>query len=371
MSGDREQEYFSDGITDDIITELSRFSELFVIARNSSFRFKGRAEDVREIGRELNVRYVLEGGIRRIADRVRINAQLIDATTGAHCWAERYDRRLEDVFAVQDEVARTIAAVLVAQVNKVESDRTLLKPPATWQAYDFYMRAADVLVSFQSTYKVEELYQARRLLERCLALDANYARAHAAYSVSFIQAWINSLDGDFLSPAVLDRAHHYARDAVQLDRSLPQGHAQLGYVLAFESQHELAIAEFERAFELNPNFTDRRFACALIFAGEFERAVQCIQVHKRADPFYFPIASGFSRLSLLHAEALFRGAATSAGVRLACSGFARRSCVARGNLCAVGANRTSPPTSRRCTPDRTKLHYGKNSKTDHEIPERV
>jgi len=297
MSGDREQEYFSDGITDDIITELSRFSELFVIARNSSFQFKGRAEDVREIGRELDVRYVLEGGIRRIADRVRINAQLIDATTGAHCWAERYDRRLQDVFAVQDEVARTIAAVLVAQVNRVESDRTLLKPPVTWQAYDFYMRAADVLVSVQSTYKVEDLYEARRLLERCLALDPNYARAHAAYSVSLIQTWINSLDGDFLSPAVLDRAHCYARNAVQLDRSLPQGHAQLGYVLAFEAQHELAIAEFERAFELNPNYTDRRFACALIFAGEFERAVQCIQAHKRADPFYFPIASGFLGLA--------------------------------------------------------------------------
>ena len=111
-------------------------------------------------------------------------------------------------------------------------------------------------------------------------------------------AWINSLDGDFLSPVALDRAHLFGRNAVQLDRNLPQGHAQLGYVLAFEAQHELSIAEFERAIELNPNFTDRRFAIPLIFAGQFDRAVQCIQMHKRADPFYFPVASGFLGLAL-------------------------------------------------------------------------
>jgi adenylate cyclase len=298
MSGDPEQEYFSDGITDDIITELSRFSDLFVIARNSSFQFKAKPADIRQIGRELGVRYVLEGGIRGIAGRVRINAQLIDATTGAHCWAERYDRQLEDVFAVQDEVARTIAAVLAAQVNRAEAGRTLLKPPTTWQAYDFYMRGADVLASFQSTYKVAELYEARRLLERCLSLDPSYARGHAACSVTWISAWINSLDGDFLSPVALDRAHQLAQHSVYLDRNLPQGHAQLGYVLAFEAQHDLSIAEFERAFELNPNFTDRRFAAALIFAGQFDRAVQCIHAHKRADPLYFPIASGFLGLAL-------------------------------------------------------------------------
>ena len=145
MSGDPGQEYFSDGITEDIITELSRFSELFVIARNSSFQYKGRSPDIRQVGRELGVRYVLEGSIRRAGDRVRISAQLIDAVTGAHRWAERYDRELKDVFAVQDEVSRTIVAILVAHVNKAEAERTLLKPPATWQAYDFFMRASDYL----------------------------------------------------------------------------------------------------------------------------------------------------------------------------------------------------------------------------------
>src|SRR5262245_59633601 len=118
MSGDKEQEYFSDGITEDIITELSRFSELFVIARNSSFQYKGKAVDVRQVGRELGVRYVLDGSIRRSGDCIRISVQLIDALTGTHRWAERYDRQLEDVFAVQDELARTIVAILAAHVNK-------------------------------------------------------------------------------------------------------------------------------------------------------------------------------------------------------------------------------------------------------------
>src|SRR5262249_27490271 len=142
LSGDKEQEYFSDGITDDIITELSRFSELFVISRNSSFQYKGKSPDIRQVGRELGVRYVLEGSIRRAGDRVRITGQLIDALTGAHRWAERYDRTLEDVFAVQDEVARAIVSNLSAHVTKAEIERTLLKPPAIWQAHDHYMRAA-------------------------------------------------------------------------------------------------------------------------------------------------------------------------------------------------------------------------------------
>jgi adenylate cyclase len=153
------------------------------------------------------------------------------------------------------------------------------------------------MASFQSTYKAEELYEARRLLEHCLTLDPSYARGHAGCSVTWITAWINSLDGDFLSPVALNRAHQLAQQSVHLDRNLPQGHAQLGYVLAFEAQHDLSIAEFERALELNPNFTDRRFAAALIFAGQLDRAVQCIQAHKRADPLYFPIASGFLGLA--------------------------------------------------------------------------
>jgi TolB-like protein len=182
MSGDPGQDYFSDGITEDIITGLSRFSELFVVARNSSFQYKGKSPDIRQVGRELGVRYVLEGGIRRAGDRVRISAQLIDAITGAHRWAEHCDRELKDIFAVQDEVSRAIVAILVAQVNKAEAERTLLKPLATWQAHDFFMRASDIFTAVRSSFSAADLYEARRLLERSISLDPNYARAYATLS---------------------------------------------------------------------------------------------------------------------------------------------------------------------------------------------
>src|SRR6185369_9951059 len=253
MSGDPDQDYFSDGITEDIITALSRFSELFVIARNSSFQYKGRSPDIRQVGRELGVRYVLEGSIRRAGDRVRISAQLIDAMTGAHRWAERYDRELKDVFAVQDEVSRPIVAILVAQVNKAEAERTLLKPPATWQAYDFFMRASDLFIAARSSLNVADLYEARQLLEHSISLDPHYARAYATLSHTHLLAWMFRLDEDHLSPTAIERAHRLAWKAVQLDPNLPIGHANLGHVLSFEGQHEQSIAEFERAMTLNPN----------------------------------------------------------------------------------------------------------------------
>ena len=201
LSGDKGQDYFSDGITEDIITELSRFSELFVIARNSSFQYKGKAVDVRQVGRELGVRYVLQGSIRRGGDRVRISVQLADAVTGAQRWAERYDRQLDDVFAVQDEVARTIVAILAAHVNKAEIERTLNKAPETWQAYDYYLRAADTHASFLSSFKAAELYEVRRLLEQSLAIDPNYARAYARLAGTHLMPWLIALDGDYLNPA--------------------------------------------------------------------------------------------------------------------------------------------------------------------------
>ncbi len=308
MSGDPGQDYFSDGLTEDIITGLSRFSELFVIARNSSFQYKGKSPDIRQVGRELGVRYVLEGSIRRAGDRVRISAQLIDAVTGAHRWAERYDREVNDVFAVQDEVSRAIVAILVAQVNKAEAERTLLKPPATWQAYDFFMRASDIFIAARSSLSAAKLHEARQLLERSISLDPNYARAYATLSHTHLLAWMFRLDEDYLSPSGLERAHQLARKAVQLDPNLPIGHANLGYVLTFEGQHEQSIAEFERAMALNPNFTDWRFGMTLVRAGEPERAIQVLETHMRCDPFYvvsMPLALGIARYHLKqYSEAL-------------------------------------------------------------------
>jgi adenylate cyclase len=290
VSGDREQDYFCDGITEDIITELSRFSELFVIARNSSFQYKGKAADVRQVSRELGVRYVLQGSIRRGGDRVRISVQLADAVTGAHRWAERYDRKIEDVFAVQDEIARTIASVLAAHVNKAEIERTLNKPPETWQAYDYYLRAAEKHASYWSTFNASDLYEVRRLLEQSVAIDPNYARAYARLSWTHLTAWLNSLDRDYLNPAALDRAYQLARKAVQLDPNLPQARAHLAQALVRRREHEAAVAEFERAMVLNPNFTDWRFAEVLVHAGHAARAIEAVEQHMRLDPFYVPLA---------------------------------------------------------------------------------
>jgi adenylate cyclase len=290
ISDDKGQDYFCDGIAEDITTELSRFSELFVIARNSSFQYKGKAVDVRQVGRELGVRYILQGSIRREGGRVRISAQLADAVTGAHRWAERYDRQIEDVFAVQDEVARTIVAILAAHVNRAEIERSLNKPPEIWQAYDYYLRAADAHASFLSSWQAAELYEVRRLLEHSLAIDPNYARAYARLGRTHFIAWTISLDDDYLSPLALDRAYQLARKAVQLDPNLPEAHAALGNTLSRRREHEAAAAEFERAMALNPNFTDWRFAEALVLAGDPVRAIEAAERHMRFDPFYAPLA---------------------------------------------------------------------------------
>jgi adenylate cyclase len=285
LSSDPQQDYFSDGITEDITTELSRFSELMVIARNSAFQYKGKAVDIRQVGRELNTRYVLEGSVRRCGDRVRITAQLIDAVTGAHRWGERYDRELHDVFAVQDEVARAIVVILAAHVKRAEIERTLLKPPVAWEAYEYYLRGAEAFFLHLSRRTKASLNDARRLLEQCLAIDPDYARAYAMLSWTHTQAYTEPFDGDYLSPAALDRALELAETAVHLDPLLPQARAQLGALLIYKSQHDAGIAEFERAFALNPNFIDHRYARSLMYAGEPSRAIEVLNANMRLDPF--------------------------------------------------------------------------------------
>jgi adenylate cyclase len=285
LSGDPQQDYFSDGFTDDIITELSRFSELLVIARNSTFRYKGRATDIRQIGRELNARYILEGSVRRNADRVRINAQLIDAANGSHRCAERYDCSMSDAFAVQDEVARSIVSVLAAHVNKAETERALLKPPARWEAYDCYLRGLETYSMHLREVTMPEIYAARQLFERSLAIDPKYARAYAMISRTHVRTYLEPLDSAYLSPAELARAYELATKAVQLDANLPLARSQLGWVLVFKHCHDESIAEFERALSLNPNFTDYQFGLSLVFAGQPARAIKVLQAHLLLDPF--------------------------------------------------------------------------------------
>ncbi|MCP3413583.1 hypothetical protein NLM16_05660 [Bradyrhizobium brasilense] len=301
MSRDPDQEYFADGICEDIITELSRFSDLFVIARNSSFRYKGKAVDLRQVGQELGVRYVLEGSVRRGNDRVRITAQLIDAASGVHRWAERYDQKLQDVFTIQDDVARTIAAILVAHVNMAEAERTLLKPPATWQAYDHYMRAAAAWISFQSSWQMAELSRTRGHLADSLALDPNYARCYAMLASTHRVAWLNPLNDEYLSPTILDLAINLARTAIAHNPGLPEAYAELGYNIIRRRDFDAATAAAERALALNPNFADYRLAQIFYSVGDPARAIAIAKLQMRLDPFhphFAPLMAGVAHYHL-------------------------------------------------------------------------
>jgi len=300
VSADPGEQYFSDGITDDIITELSRFSSLIVIARNSSFQYKGRSVDVRRIGQELGVGYVLEGSIRRDGERLRLTAQLIDAPSGAHRWAERYDRHLTDVFAVQDEIARTIAVLVAAHVDKAELNRALIKPPASLQAYDCYLRGVSSVdafyaASFYAAYNIDHLRDARRWFEQAIAIDPRHARAYAALAASYQPTYVYRFedDEDFFNPATLERMRTLALRAIELDPRLPDGHNSFGNILTFQGQHDASMAAYERALALNPNQVPWRFAAALVYAGQHERAIEVARACMRLDPFYPPHAPGW------------------------------------------------------------------------------
>ncbi len=281
MSGDPEQEYFSDGITEDIITDLSKISGLFVIARNSSFTYRGRTVDVEQVGRDLGVRYVLEGSVRRATGRVRITAQLLDATTSGHVWAERYDGEMQDIFALQDQVTQQIVQALHITLTTDEQTRLVQKSTDNFQAYDFVLRGESHL--WRTTQ--ESLVQARHLFAQAIALDAQYAAAYAwlgwADCFGFIMQWEQD-------PQVSQRAHALVRQAVTLDDSLPVAHRLLGYIYLFEKQHERAIRELERAVALDPNDADNYawFGNALTFAGRPQEALRLIQQAIRLNPRY-------------------------------------------------------------------------------------
>jgi len=246
LSGDPKEDYFSDGITEDIITELSRFSELFVIARNSSFQYKGKTPDIRQVGQELGVRYVLEGSIRRVNNRVRVTAQLISANDGTHLWAERYDRVLEDIFEIQDELVFAIVPLLAAHVARAERQRSLSKTPTTLLAYDYFLHASAMYAAVHRNFELEKILAARKLVKQCLEADLGFARAHVLLSATQTTTYALRMKGstELWNPAVLDAAYESVSRAVQLVPNLPEAHAQLGYVYAFQHRHDMAVGEF-------------------------------------------------------------------------------------------------------------------------------
>ncbi len=245
MSGDPEQEYFSDGITEDIITELSRFKSLYVIARNSSFRYKGQSPKVQDVGRELGVRYVVEGSVRKAGNRVRVTAQLVETETGNHIWAERYDRALDDIFAVQDELVRAVASAIPERLDRTELDRSQLKKPENMSAYDHVLRGR-FLTWRSSSDKREVLAHFLKALE----LEPNYAAAHVG-TASMYAYGIYVLG---IPPGeALSKARHHVERALALDDDNAQTHATAALTYILCGEHDLARIHSERAIALNPN----------------------------------------------------------------------------------------------------------------------
>jgi adenylate cyclase len=299
LSGEASQEYLSDGITEDIINGLSYFSTLSVIARNSSFSYKGRAIDVREIGQQLAVRYVVEGSVRRIGDRIRITAQLVDTQTRIRRWGERFDRALGDVFAVQDEITQSIVRIVVAHLGNAELERVSRKPPSSWNAYDLMMQGDQRQRELEQTWNPNLLYETRRLYAEAFKADPSSARICAKLSHTYIRAYTDPAGQECGNPSPLQHGYELASKAVRLDPSLPEARTQLGWAYFWMKQSESAVREFETAVALNPNFFEFPYAAVFAYIGAPSRTLDILREHLRLDPFHPP------QLHAIHGHALY------------------------------------------------------------------
>jgi len=283
MSGDPEQEYFADGMTEDLITDLSQISSLFVIARNTVFTYKGGAVNVTKVAEELGVRYVLEGSVRRVGDQVRINAQLIDATSGGHVWAGRYDGTLNDVFALQDKITQKIVTALAVNLTSQENTRRAQKETENPRAYEMFLQGW----ALYRRYAPTDFAAAVPYFEKAVALDPSYGRAYAALASIYWEGWRHSFNYElglsgWFEP--WDRAEEWLAKALRYPT--PLAHMVASAVLIAKREHDAAIAEAQRAIALDANdpFGHRALAEALIWAGRPAEAVDSIETAMRLDP---------------------------------------------------------------------------------------
>ena len=282
MSGDPEQEFFADGLTEDIITELSRFHDLLVISRNSTFVYKGKAVKVQEVAREFGVDYILEGSVRKVGDRIRVTVQLIDAETDRHIWAERYDRQLEDIFAIQDEMTGAIVATLPGRVEAARHDRVKHKRTDNMMAYECVL-AAKVL-HHRST-QVDNA-EAQRLLDRALALDPNYAHAHAWKACVLGQTWVYNWCAD--RDATFRQVAAELEVTLALDDNDSDVHRILAALNLNRADHDKAAYHQERALALNPNYdlVVVQQGELLTWLGRPEEGIDWIKKAMRLNPYH-------------------------------------------------------------------------------------
>jgi TolB-like protein/class 3 adenylate cyclase/Flp pilus assembly protein TadD len=279
MSDDPKQEYFSDGITEDLTSDLSKISSLFVIARNSAFTYKGKAVKVQEVSKEMGVRYVLEGSVRKSDNQVRVTAQLIDATTGEHLWSERYNRPLQDIFAVQDEIVQQVGATLRVEIVEAELERVRRIPTNNLTAYDSLLRGVEYFYRFTK----ETNAQARQMYEQAIELDPRYALAYAFLGFTH---WTDFTFQWSQDPHSLERAFALAQQAIALDDSEPYVHMLLGAVYLRQKRFDEAVAEAKQAVTLDPNNADAyvRLAENLSTAGRPAEALGFMQQAIRLNP---------------------------------------------------------------------------------------
>jgi adenylate cyclase len=279
MSGDPDQEYFADGITEDITTALSKVRWFFVISRTSAMVWRGKQVDIKQVARELGVRYVLEGSVRKAGGRVRVTAQLIDAITGNHVWAERYDRELADIFVVQDEISERVLAAIEPQLYAAEGVRAKRKPPDSLDAWECVVRA----LSLMNSRAKPDVMAARELLQKAIALDPAYAQAHALFSfvttLGVHMGWV-------MPESDLPIASDAARKALLLDADDPWAHMAMGYVLAWSKRATDAIVEYEKALSINPNFAIAHYLLAWTYCmlGRSEEALAHGNIVARLSP---------------------------------------------------------------------------------------
>ncbi|MGD8841794.1 MAG: adenylate/guanylate cyclase domain-containing protein [Gammaproteobacteria bacterium] len=280
LSGNPEQEYFADGITEDLTTDLSRLSALFVVARNSSFAYKGRSVDIRTVAAELGVRYVLEGSVRQAGGQIRINAQLIDAQSGGHIWADRFDGALSDVFALQDEVNRNIVSALEVKLTVDEKARMGRVETIVPEAYDALLRG----VERYNVFTRESNLESRRLFERAAELDPNYARAFANIALTY------ATEINFFAPEdrgeAIRNGLEYAHKAEELDDGIPQIYLTRSILYLSQRQHEAALEAGKRTLEVHPNYADGYATLGFIssFTGDYEQALDALAHAREINP---------------------------------------------------------------------------------------
>ncbi|HEV8714791.1 MAG TPA: tetratricopeptide repeat protein [Candidatus Binatia bacterium] len=293
MSGDPQQDYFSNGITEVLTADLSRISSLFVIARNTAFTYKGKAVNVQDVGKELGVRYVLEGSVQKASDQVRIVAQLIDTTTGGHLWSQRYDRPLQDIFALQDDIVQKIVTTLKLQLTLQEQGILVRKRTDSLEAYDTLLRGAEYFLRFTK----EGDAQARPLFEKAIELDSQYVEAYAYLGWTYLVAWIQQWSPD---PQTLQRAFELEQKALALDDALPRAHFIVSWVYMVQAKYEPAVAEAERALALDPNDAESYVALANVFNVFGEKTTEAIALIEKAIrlnpryPFWYPYQLGWA-----------------------------------------------------------------------------